>query len=119
MVVTSLPSTDQIGRSQDAIGRPSSSTKHAPHWPLPQPKRLPTRPRSLRNTYRSGVSPCTSMLCRAPLTTRSSMAQKSQRVVALDGAQIAGGEAVVGDAGDLIDGAPERIVGAEHDLRHR
>src|SRR5205823_7681459 len=107
MVVTSLPSTDQIGRSQDAIGRPSSSTKQAPHWPLPQPKRLPTRPRSLRSTYRSGVSPCASTLCRAPLTSRSSMTQKPQRILALDGAYIRGTEAVVGDAGDLVERAAE------------
>jgi hypothetical protein len=50
MVVIFLSATDHSGASQEAIARPSISTKQAPHWPLPQPKREPLSPRSLRNT---------------------------------------------------------------------
>ena len=47
---TEILSANETGMSHEAIGRPSTSTKQAPHWPLPQPKRLPTRPSSLRRT---------------------------------------------------------------------
>src|SRR3979409_544710 len=37
----------------DATALPSAITKHAPHWPLPQPNLVPVSPRSSRRTLRS------------------------------------------------------------------
>src|SRR5215471_576786 len=55
MVVISCPGTDHSGVSHDCTGLPSKSTLHAPHWPSPQPKRVPLSFRSLRRMYSSGV----------------------------------------------------------------
>jgi len=49
-VVILLPAVAHRGVSHAGAGWPSIRTKHAPHWPLPQPKRVPFSPRSLRNT---------------------------------------------------------------------
>src|ERR1700682_1490291 len=37
----------------DATALPSAMTKHAPHWPVPQPNLVPVSPRSSRRTVRS------------------------------------------------------------------
>ena len=50
IVVIFLLTAKDNGISHDAMARPSTSTKHAPHWPLPQPKRVPMSPRWLRRT---------------------------------------------------------------------
>jgi hypothetical protein len=50
MVVTLFPAAADRGKSQDCTGLPSTSTVHAPHWPMPQPKRAPFNFKSLRST---------------------------------------------------------------------
>src|SRR4029079_15049035 len=55
-VVTSRFSIAHIGVSQELAGRPSMSTRQAPHRPRPQPKRVPVSPRWFRSTYSSAVS---------------------------------------------------------------
>src|SRR6267154_202839 len=47
------------GTEQERADLPSISTVHAPHWASPQPNFGPFSSRSLRRTYRSGVSGAT------------------------------------------------------------
>src|SRR5205807_7237939 len=47
------------GTEQERTDLPSISTVHAPHWASPQPNFGPFSSRSLRRTYRSGVSGAT------------------------------------------------------------
>jgi hypothetical protein len=65
---------DQIGVSHEATARPSTSTKHAPHWPVPQPNRAPTSPNSLRSAYSNGVSGPVSTCRSRPLTVSTGTA---------------------------------------------
>src|SRR5256885_2274276 len=60
MVVILLPAADHRGVSHAGAGWPSIRTKHAPHWPLPQPKRVPFSPRSLRSEERRVGKECRS-----------------------------------------------------------
>ena len=66
-VVTGPPRAD-TGRSQDARARPSMSTKHAPHSPIPQPNFGPAKPRSWRSTSSNDASGSQITLCSAPFT---------------------------------------------------
>jgi hypothetical protein len=58
---------------QERMARPSRCTVQHPHRPAPQPKRVPRRSSSSRNTHRSGVSGALSTWRRAPLTLISIM----------------------------------------------
>ena len=62
------PATADTGRSQDERARPSMSTEHAPHSPIPQPNFGPARPRSCRSTSSNGVSGSQVTLRSAPFT---------------------------------------------------
>ena len=42
--------SEEAGVTQERTALPSMCTVQAPHWPSPQPKRGPCRPRSLRRT---------------------------------------------------------------------
>src|SRR2546429_9931868 len=53
--VTLCPSALEIGVMQERMGRPSSSTVHAPHCPSPQPNLAPLICKFSSRTYRSGV----------------------------------------------------------------
>ena len=55
-MVVMAPVADDTGVRQDRIGRPSISTVHAPHIPIPQPYFDPFRSRLSRNTQSNGVS---------------------------------------------------------------
>src|SRR3979490_2868793 len=61
------------GTEQERTDLPSSSTVHAPHWASPQPNFGPFSSRSLRRTYRSGVSGATEETFRAAPFTRNVM----------------------------------------------
>src|SRR6266571_8164665 len=56
---------------QERTDLPSISTVHAPHWASPQPNFGPFSSRSLRRTYRSGVSGATDDTRRAAPFTRN------------------------------------------------
>ena len=56
MVVTSLPTTAEMGITQDRVGWPSTKTVHAPHIAMPQPNLVPTRFTSSRNAHNNGLS---------------------------------------------------------------
>src|SRR6266581_3028269 len=56
---------------QERTDLPSSSTVHAPHWASPQPNFGPFSSRSLRRTYRSGVSGATEDTRRVAPFTRN------------------------------------------------
>src|SRR5260370_17721536 len=66
-----LPATVDSALPQDFSGRPSTSTMQQPHCSRPQPNLVPTRPRRLRNTSSSGVSPSAPRLTALPFTVRS------------------------------------------------
>src|SRR5438128_9696418 len=59
------------GTEQERAGLPSSSTVQAPHWASPQPNFGPFSSKSLRRTYRSGVSGATDDTRRAAPFTRN------------------------------------------------
>src|SRR6266566_3504602 len=56
---------------QERADLPSISTVHAPHWARPQPNFGPFSSRSLRRTYRSGVSGATEDSFRVAPFTRN------------------------------------------------
>src|SRR5580704_4191608 len=66
-----LPATVDSALPQDFSGRPSTSTMQQPHCSRPQPNLVPTRPRWLRSTSNSGVSPSAPRLTALPFTVRS------------------------------------------------
>src|SRR3954463_7155839 len=68
MVVTSLVPTLRTGVTHERAGTPLIWTVHAPHRAAPQPNFVPVRPRTSRNTQRTGVSPSTSTECIVPFT---------------------------------------------------
>src|SRR3979490_3106770 len=59
------------GTEQERTDLPSSSTVHAPHWASPQPNFGPFSSRSLRRTYRRGVSGATEDTFRVAPFTRN------------------------------------------------
>src|SRR6202163_1364236 len=66
-----LPPMVATGITLERIALPSTSTVHAPHWPRPQPKRGPCRPRSSRNAYSSGICGSSAVIAAGlPLTFR-------------------------------------------------
>jgi hypothetical protein len=67
------PSAFATGVTQERIAAPSMITVQAPHCARPQPNFGPFRPRSLRSTYKSGVSGLTSTVCFLPFTTNEIM----------------------------------------------
>src|SRR4029453_14754001 len=68
MVVISEVQMLSIGVMHERVGSPLTCTVQAPQSAIPQPNFVPVRPRTSRNTHRSGVSPSTSTLCVFPLT---------------------------------------------------
>src|SRR6266540_5467425 len=70
-IVVILPLAAETGVTQERTGFPSISTVHAPHWARPQPNFGPFSSRSLRRTYRSGVSGATDDTRRAAPFTRN------------------------------------------------
>src|SRR5271165_2630117 len=66
------PTALTAGNTQERMALPSRCTVQAPHWPRPQPKRGPCKPRSLRNAYSSGIVG-SSMVSRAVLPLTSSV----------------------------------------------
>src|SRR6267154_5089279 len=70
VVILLLAATD-TGTEQERADLPSSSTVHAPHWASPQPNFGPFNSRSLRRTYRSGVSGATEETFRVAPFTRN------------------------------------------------
>src|SRR3989449_224145 len=73
------------GTEQERTDLPSSSTVQAPHWASPQPNFGPFSSRSLRRTYRSGVSGATDDTRRvAPFTrnVKSAMISSGQGLYA-------------------------------------
>src|ERR1700730_713736 len=54
----------------ERISSPSSSTEHAPHCAIPQPRRGPLNFRSLRSTNSKGVSGAAETTCFAPFTDK-------------------------------------------------
>ena len=56
MVVICLPTTAEIGITQDRVATPSTKTVHAPHAAMPQPNLVPTRFTSSRNAHSNGLS---------------------------------------------------------------
>src|SRR2546427_7484216 len=76
------------GTEQERTDLPSISTVQAPHWPRPQPNFGPFSSRSLRRTYRSGVSGATDDTRRvAPFTrnVKSAMISSGQGLCAWAG----------------------------------
>src|SRR5215467_3492135 len=69
-VVTSLPSIEPTGVTQERLAAPLTSTVQAPHCVMAQPYLAPLSSRSLRSTYSSGVSGSASTERVAPLTFR-------------------------------------------------
>ena len=61
--------TEAMGVWQARAGRPSRCTVQAPHCAAPQPNLVPLRSSVSRSTQSSGVSPSTSTLRLAPLTS--------------------------------------------------
>src|SRR5437763_16615334 len=59
------------GTEQERTDLPSIGTVHAPHWASPQPNFGPFSSRSLRRTYRSGVSGATEDTFRVAPFTRN------------------------------------------------
>src|SRR5882757_5273030 len=87
VVILLLAATD-TGTEQERADLPSSSTVHAPHWASPQPNFGPFSSRSLRRTYRSGVSGVTEDSFRvAPFTRNVKSAMLSSGRVLLACAQ--------------------------------
>src|SRR2546426_1149052 len=73
------------GTEQERTDLPAISTVQAPHWPRPQPNFGPFSSRSLRRTYRSGVSGATDDTRRvAPFTrnVKSAMISSGQGLYA-------------------------------------
>src|ERR1700682_4563120 len=66
-VVTS-PFTEESSVLQDRVAAPFMITVHSPHWPSPQPKCGPCKPRSLRRMYSRGVEGSTASVCILPFT---------------------------------------------------
>src|SRR5262252_2258341 len=69
-VVTSFPSIEPTGVTQERLAAPLTRTVHAPHCVMAQPYLAPLSSRSLRSTYSSGVSGSASTERIAPLTFR-------------------------------------------------
>src|SRR5262249_28028223 len=69
-VVTSFPSIEPTGVTQERLAAPLTSTLQAPHCVMAQPYLAPLSSRSLRSTYSSGVSGSASTERIAPLTFR-------------------------------------------------
>ena len=66
-----LPAMVATGITHERVALPSTSTVHAPHWPRPQPKRGPCRPRSSRNAYNRGICGSSAVIATGlPLTFR-------------------------------------------------
>src|SRR5258708_353922 len=61
------------GTEQERADLPSISTVHAPHWASPQPNFGAFSSRSLRRTYRSGVSGATADTFRVAPFTRNDL----------------------------------------------
>ena len=59
-IVVILPFASEIGIWQERMARPSISTVHAPHAPIPQPYLAPFRSSVSRSTQSNGVSPAAS-----------------------------------------------------------
>src|SRR5579862_1766017 len=55
-VVTALPTARPAGVWHDLVLRPSISTVHAAHWPIPQPYFVPRSSSTSRSTHSSGLS---------------------------------------------------------------
>src|ERR1700733_13352520 len=72
MVTTALPATEETGVMQERTFFPSTRTAQAPHCASPHPKCGPLNFRSLRSTYRSGVSGADETTCWAPFAVRVS-----------------------------------------------
>src|SRR5258707_15768957 len=70
VVIAAFAATD-TGTEQERADLPSSSTVQAPHWASPQPNFGPFSSRSLRRTYRSGVSGATAVTFRVAPFTRN------------------------------------------------
>src|SRR5258706_415742 len=84
VVIAAFAATD-TGTEQERADLPSSSTVQAPHWASPQPNFGPFSSRSLRRTYRSGVSGATEDTRRvAPFTrnVKSAMISSGQGLCA-------------------------------------
>src|SRR5712692_4480845 len=87
VVMAPFAATD-TGTEQERAGLPSISTVQAPHWASPQPNFGPFSSRSLRRTYRSGVSGATEDTLRvAPFTrnVKSAMISSGQGLLAWAG----------------------------------
>src|SRR5580765_5687377 len=69
MVTTFAPSRPPIGTEQDRMAAPLICTVQEPHCAIPQPNFVPVRPRTSRNTQRSGVSGSMSICRDTPLTS--------------------------------------------------
>ncbi len=69
-VVISAPSRLTANSRHERIGRPSTSTVHAPHTPCSQPTWVPVSRRSWRSASDSSRRAGSSSSCRTPLTTR-------------------------------------------------
>src|SRR5688572_29365956 len=68
MVVTFFNLIAETGMVHARTAAPSRCTVHAPHWAMPHPYFVPTRPSASRNTHSSGVSASTSVSTTLPLT---------------------------------------------------
>src|SRR6266536_388027 len=88
VVIAPLAAAD-TGTEQERADLPSSSTVQAPHWASPQPNLGPFSSRSLRRTYRSGVSGATEDTFRVAPFTRS---VKSAMVLLRSGSSAWAGE---------------------------
>src|SRR3989449_8531925 len=115
------------GTEQERAGLPSSSTVQAPHWASPQPNFGPFSSRSLRRTYRSGVSGATEDTFRVAPFTRSvnSAMISSGRVLVLGrlgggSSRLQGERAVAKESEREADDRPEQgilvaaALGGEH-----
>jgi hypothetical protein len=72
--------TFEIGTWHDRVGTPARCTVQAPHWPMPQPYLVPTRPIVSRKTQSNGVSGSTSTSWDCPFTERATMLILSRAV---------------------------------------
>src|SRR2546426_2436830 len=112
---------------QERTDLPSISTVQAPHWASPQPNFGPFSSRSLRRTYRSGVSGATESTFRvAPFTrnVKSAMISSGRALVLgrLDGgsSRLQGERAVAKESEREADDRPEQRIlvaaalGGEH-----
>src|SRR5712691_10376932 len=71
IVVTWPLAVADTGVTHERTGLPSTSTVQVPHWARPQPNLGPFSSRSLRRTYRSGVSGATEETRRVAPFTRN------------------------------------------------